>query len=46
MAIAASTKSAILTFDFRDFRAAPPLNGGVWELVIEESEYARAMRAR
>ncbi len=46
MAIAASTKSAILTFDFRDFRAAPPLNGGAWELVIEESEYARAVRAR
>ena len=46
MAIAASTKSAILTFDFRDFRGAPPRNGGTWELVIEESEYARATRMR
>lgn len=46
MAIAAATNSAILTFDFRDFRAAPPLKGGTWELVIEESEYARATRMR
>lgn len=46
MAVAASTRSAILTFDFRDFRAAAPLLGGSWDLVVDENGYARATRAR
>ncbi len=46
MAVAASTHSPILTFDFRDFRAAPPLLGGSWELVVDEAQYARAIRPR
>ncbi len=46
MAIAAATGSSILTFDFRHFRAAPPLLGGAWDLVIDEAEYARVVRAR
>ncbi|MEK7863614.1 MAG: PIN domain-containing protein [Chloroflexota bacterium] len=44
MAVAEYTGSAILTFDFRDFRAAPPLGGGDWDLVIDEAHYARAVR--
>lgn len=46
MAIASATGSAILTFDFRDFRAAPPVRGGAWDLVLDESEYARSVRSR
>ncbi len=46
MAVAASTGSAILTFDFGHFRAAPPLSGGAWDLVIDESDYIKAVRAR
>ena len=44
MAVAESTGSAILTFDFRDFRAAPPLRGGAWELIIDEAAYTKAVR--
>jgi uncharacterized protein len=44
MAIAAATKSSILTFDFRDFRAAPPIRGGSWDLVVDEAEFARSVR--
>ena len=43
MAIAAATKSSILTFDFRDFRAAPPIRGGSWDLVVDEAEFARSV---
>jgi predicted nucleic acid-binding protein len=46
MAVAASTGSAILTFDFRHFRAAPPRRGGAWDLVIDEFEYVKAVRGR
>ena len=46
MAIAAKTRSHILTFDFRDFRAAPPLLGGSWHLVVDEAQYAKAVRGR
>jgi predicted nucleic acid-binding protein len=46
MAVAASTGSAILTFDFQHFRAAPPTRGGAWDLVIDESEYVKAVRGR
>jgi predicted nucleic acid-binding protein len=45
MAIAAATKSPILTFDFRDFRAAPPVRGGAWDLVVDEAAYARSVRS-
>lgn len=31
----------VLTFDFEDFRAAPP-ESGYWRLVIDESRYAEA----
>jgi len=46
MAIAASTNSHVLTFDFRDFRAAPPLGGGAWDLVVDEAQYAKSVRGR
>jgi predicted nucleic acid-binding protein len=46
MAIAASTGAAILTFDFRDFRAAAPPTDGAWDLVVDEATYARAVRRR
>jgi uncharacterized protein len=46
MAVASAMSSAILTFDFRDFRAAPPLAGGTWELVIDEADYTRVLRHR
>lgn len=46
MAVASATASPILTFDFTDFRAAPPLGGDAWELVIDEAEFARATRSR
>lgn len=46
MAVAAATKSSILTFDFRDFRAAPPLGGGSWDLVVDEAQYMKSVRER
>lgn len=46
MAIAAATNSHVLTFDFRDFRAAPPLGGGSWDLVVDEAQYAKSVRGR
>jgi predicted nucleic acid-binding protein len=46
MAIAAATNSHVLTFDFRDFRAAPPVDGGSWDLVVDEAQYAKSVRGR
>ncbi|HUQ41982.1 MAG TPA: PIN domain-containing protein [Candidatus Limnocylindrales bacterium] len=45
MAVAASTRGAVLTFDFRDFRGAPPRAGGAWDLVIDERAYQRAVQS-
>jgi predicted nucleic acid-binding protein len=45
MAIAAATGHPILTFDFRDFRAAPPRSGGSWPLVIDEARYSLGVRS-
>jgi predicted nucleic acid-binding protein len=45
MAIAAATGHPILTFDFTDFRAAPPRSGGSWLLVIDEARYALGVRS-
>jgi hypothetical protein len=36
MALAERERSAILTLDFRDFRATRPLRGGFWRLVVDE----------
>ena len=44
MAIASATGHPILTFDFTDFRAAPPRSGGSWPLVIDEARYASSLR--
>lgn len=33
----------ILTFDFEDFRAAPPKDG-YWRLVVDEERYQKAVR--
>lgn len=44
MAIAEARSAAILTFDFRHFRAAPPPRGGTWRLALTETEYQRARR--
>ncbi len=41
MAYAERHELPILTFDFEDFRAAPP-ESGYWRLVIDESRYAEA----
>jgi predicted nucleic acid-binding protein len=41
MAYAERHELPILTFDFEDFRAAPP-ESGFWRLVIDESRYANA----
>lgn len=41
MAHAERHELPILTFDFEDFRAAPP-ESGYWRLVIDESRYAEA----
>jgi predicted nucleic acid-binding protein len=41
MAYAERHELPILTFDFEDFRAAPP-ESGYWRLVIDESRYANA----
>lgn len=46
MALAESTSSAILAFDFRDFRAAPPLRGERGDCSLDEAEYAKMVRAR
>lgn len=43
MAFAERHDVPILTFDFEDFRAAPP-KAGYWQLVIDESRYADATR--
>lgn len=39
MAIAERDRLPILTFDFEDFRAAPP-SRGFWRLVVDEERYA------
>jgi len=44
MALAESTRGVILTFDFAHFRAAPPLDGGTWDLLVSEAEFARMVR--
>ena len=46
MAVAEATHSAILTFDFQDFRAASPRRGGAWHLVFDEAELSRWRRRR
>ena len=43
MAIAARHRLPILTFDFAHFRAAPPRQGA-WRLVVDEAQYADALR--
>lgn len=43
MAYAQRHDSPILTFDFEDFRAAPP-KGGYWRLVVDEERYREAVR--
>ena len=46
MAVAEREELPILTFDFRDFRAAPPERHRAWPLIIDEERYARAVRLR
>lgn len=46
MAVAAATNSAILTFDFTDFRAAPPTHASSWRLVLSEADYHREIGRR
>jgi predicted nucleic acid-binding protein len=41
MALAERHRLPILTFDFEDFRAAPPRRG-FWRLVVDEDRYAEA----
>lgn len=41
MAYAERHELPILTFDFEDFRAAPP-EAGYWQLVVDESRYAES----
>jgi predicted nucleic acid-binding protein len=43
MAYAERHDLPILTFDFEDFRAAPP-RGGYWRLVVDEERYQEAVR--
>ena len=43
MAYAERHETSILTFDFEDFRAAPP-KGGHWRLVVDEERYREAAR--
>lgn len=43
MAYAERHDLSILTFDFEDFRAAPP-EGGYWRLVVDEDRYREALR--
>ena len=42
MAYAERHELPILTFDFQDFRAAPP-PGGHWDLVVDEESYGDAV---
>ncbi len=42
MAAAERSELAVLTFDFADFRAAPP-RSGFWRLVVDESRYRDAL---
>jgi len=42
MAYAERHDLPILTFDFEDFRAAPP-DGGYWRLVVDEQRYREAV---
>jgi hypothetical protein len=46
MAVAESTQSPILTFDFRDFRATKPTRGGSWRFVVAEADVDRWRRRR
>jgi predicted nucleic acid-binding protein len=46
MAVAEREELPVLTFDFRDFRAAPPERRRAWQLVIDEDRYARAVRLK
>ncbi len=41
MAVAERERGAILTFDFRDFRATKPRRGRSWRLVIDERDLRR-----
>jgi uncharacterized protein len=43
MAYAERHDLPILTFDFEDFRAAPP-EGGYWRLVVDERRYRETVR--
>jgi len=43
MAVAERAGSPILTFDFEDFRAAPP-DAGHWQLVVDEARYREATK--
>jgi len=43
MAIAFQHRLPVLTFDFAHFRAAPS-RSGAWRLVVDESQYAEALR--
>ena len=43
MAYAERHDLPILTFDFEDFRAAPP-KAGYWRLVVDEQRYQEALR--
>lgn len=43
MAYAERHSLPILTFDFEDFRAAPP-EGGYWRLVVDEKRYQETVR--
>jgi predicted nucleic acid-binding protein len=42
MAFAERHQLPVLTFDFEDFRAAPPARGS-WQLVIDETRYLDAI---
>jgi predicted nucleic acid-binding protein len=42
MAYAERHRLPVLTFDFEDFRAAPPASGH-WSLVIDEARYAESI---
>jgi predicted nucleic acid-binding protein len=42
MAFAERHQLPVLTFDFEDFRAAPP-SAGSWQLVIDEGRYLDAI---
>jgi predicted nucleic acid-binding protein len=45
MAVAEREHLPILTFDFRDFRAAPRPDGSPWRLVLDEAAF-RSLTAR